>query len=267
MTPSFNPCVIGYVPPPDFGCSKVFLANLRKFKTTYPVLLFSDHAYEGMIKLKAPVDLAKQHATERTKPFAIANGIFYVALKIASEHGYSHMLYVESDCRVGCDNWDGVMFDEYLSLPVPTPTAGTIVCYNPCNVGLEGARRLEELIKRTEKERLIPIAMYGSRGANDPGGISLFANGALAIYSLDWMRRLFPMQRIVELAGQTFAFDFEIGLRLYEMIGLAVFDSVGLLTKSYSGYGDVYTTEEQRMEMLRSGQIVAVHQVKSKETM
>jgi hypothetical protein len=57
--------------------------------------------------------------------------------------------------------------------------------------------------------------------------------------------------------------DKEIGLRMWKAHGLEVFDRIGVLKSSYSSYGNAVTTEAHRKELLTSGKIVAVHQIKS----
>jgi hypothetical protein len=55
----------------------------------------------------------------------------------------------------------------------------------------------------------------------------------------------------------------EIGGRLWKVFAEDTFDFLGHLDTIYSGYGDILTTEEERMNLLRSGKVVAVHQIKS----
>lgn len=259
-----KPATIAYVPPPDFGCAKTFLENVRQFQTKYPLILCSDYDYgDGVIKLRERPEIALH-----SNVWAINNHIFLGCLRMAIANEVSHLLYLESDCRVNGDYWDEAIFDGHFDRPIPAPFTGTIVCYNPCNGGMESARRWSALSDavRAIGDGIVP-ATYGSKSAADPSGAAVFLNGALGVYSTDWLARLFRLAdtRVLNEAQTSPAWDMAIGLRLWEMMGVNAYDCFGWNRAVYSSYGDVMTTVAERMAMLTSGKVRAIHQVKGSE--
>jgi hypothetical protein len=80
------------------------------------------------------------------------------------------------------------------------------------------------------------------------------------------MKELFDLSDTGKLAAQSFAWDFAIGDRLWQKMGHNAYDCVAHLDCIYSSYGDVLTSESDRLNMLRTGEAVLVHQVKSSAT-
>lgn len=265
-------CSMAYLPPPAFTGATAFHENVRRFKTTYPLVLLSEHDWpELAIKLKlspeTPFAQAKPHK------FVINNVLFFTALKIARDQGFSHLLYLESDCRVGCDNWDGKMFDEYFNIGRPLICGGTCACYNSANWNPKAHQRWERLIvdnatkwqqkPYAECVKNVPIASYGWKAAADKSPACVFPNGALAIYSISWMHELFDLtQSAVVLASNPGPFDMLNGVKIWERFEEDAYEVVGHLASCYSGYGDLVTTPEGRKQMLTSGKVCAVHQIK-----
>lgn len=256
---------IAYVPPPQFGCATVFHDNLRKFRTRYPLLVYSDHDWPDTIKIRNPEGVNQMMTNRTMNRWAVNNAIFLTGMRIAKSQGYTHVIYVESDCRVGCDNWDEQVFAEYFSLGKACIGAGTLACYNPCNYSRKAAMRWTELVAGNTK-RNIPVATYGWKGASDPGNTLIFPNGALSVLDVDWMARLFDLNRTIVSATEATAWDMALGQRVWKLFEEESFDVMGMLRSVFSSYGDILTTEAERLEWLRAGQYVAVHQVKSHET-
>lgn len=256
--------ILGYVPPPSFGHPAAFMANLTANLPKAPMLLYSDSPREGVaIQLKGNPEIARASAPQNK--WAVNNFIFFTGLRIALAHGLTHFIYVESDCRMARPGWDEPMWEEFFRTPRPCAIGGTMVTYNPCNSGMEATKRWQDALGKNSR-RNFPIATYGWQGASDTGGTSVFVNGALGIYSVAWLDSLFPASELGNsqgLAGLTYAWDFEIGFRLWKMMGHQAYDVVAHLDCMYSGYGEQLTTEKERLEMLHSGRVVAVHQVKS----
>lgn len=258
---------LGYVPPPKFGGAQTFYDNVRKFPTTYELILFSEHDWPGALKLKGSPEQVKgaTFPNGKVNPFSIHNLLWLTALRICRERGVTHMLYLEADCRVGRDHWDAVVFDEFFSAGRPLICGGSLAVYNPCNYSPEAARRWAQLVSRNIK-RNFPIPTYGWLGAADKQPSCIFANGALAIYEVAWMARYFDLDNSAGIAVQGTAYDMMVGSLIWKDFEEDAYEVVGHLESVFSGYGDVLTTEADRMKMLRDGQCVAVHQVKSNAT-
>lgn len=276
-------CSVCYLPPKSVPGALAFWENLQKFPAKGDVILYSDSDYPGAVKLRGNPENFKHDKPEgtfyeganagRPNVFAMHNAIFLTGVKIAREQGYTHMLYLEADCRVGRRHWDQVIFDEYFSLGRPTIVAGTLAIYNPTNWGLATALAAQRLTSKLPKHG-IPIGVYGwspdrgGWGANEKAPCVVFPNGALAIYDMAWLtKRLFtfdsldPMSLSIQ-ARQNTAFDLAIGQNLFTQFDVDAFEVVGQLESVYSGYGDVFTTPEIRRQLLLDGKVVAMHQEK-----
>lgn len=271
---SYAPAIVGYVPPPSFGCAQKFLENILKFKTKHRLILISDHPYEiGERRILPPEGILPRDThnphplidpyTRMPKPCAINNAIFHTCLRIAIQEGVSHMLYVESDCRVNGDHWDERVFDEFFSQPFPVIAAGTLVTWNIFNGGLKFVSKWEQLVHKTSFCSF-PMSNYGSMPhGNNPCNPAIFPNGALGVYSLEWMAQLFDLSSMLSLATDR-AWDFVLGSRLVERFNVDAFEMVAHLNSVLSVYGDTLCTEDQRLKWLSDKRWAAVHQVKSK---
>jgi len=271
-TVGMNLAVVSYVPPPKVGYPSKFLANLRKHPTKNRLILFSEHDWGaddwagGMVRIKGPPDFVRNSYNSRgqVNTFAVNNLVFFTALLILKSQGVTHFIYLEADSRVNVEGWDGIMFDEFFYRPEHFAVGGTMVVYNPSNAGLEASRAYQKLMAR-EAGRRWPVATYGWKGATDTGGNSAFVNGALGIYDMAWLDRLFTAKELTDtprLSMESYAFDFEIGHRLWQIFGAEAYRLVCHMDCVYSGYGDQFTTEAERLYMLEQGNVVAVHQVK-----
>lgn len=259
---------IAYVPPPAFGCAQEFWDNLQSNPAKGELILFSDHDWPGVVKLPTPLEQWKnasypsgQDAGKRN-PFAINNLLYLTAIRIARERGISHMFYLESDCRVA-PGWDARVWEEYFSLGRPTIAAGTLATYNPCNFSAEAARRWARLVARNIR-RNVPIATYGWLPAAQVSPSCVFPNGALAVYDLAWMQQLWNLDESVLTAVSNSAFDMVLGTLVWQRFAEDSYEVFGYLESVFSGYGDILTTEAERLAMLRDGRVCGVHQVKSK---
>lgn len=266
---NLNLGIIGYVPPPSVGCSEVFMANIRKFRTQEKVMLYSDYDYPDVVKIKGSPEQARAAADKSGKPnrFAINNLVFLTGLRIAVKTGLTHIIYLESDCRVGCDLWDGRMWDEYFHIGRPCIAAGTLACYNPSNHSAEANLRWQELVALNWRQN-VPVATYGWLPADKKGNTCVFPNGALSVLDISWMSKLFNIgagETITE-AATIAPWDMQLGVKLWERFGVQSFDVVGYIRCIYSGYGEVLTSEKERLGWLKEGRVVAIHQCKSQET-
>lgn len=279
---------VGYLPPKTVPGALAFYENLQKFPARGDLLLYSDGDYPGAIKLRGSPEVFKSAKAAGTfveganagkpNPFAMHNILFLSGVKMAREQGYTHILYLEVDCRVGKAGWDEIIFDEYFSLGRPCIVAGTLAIYNPSNWGLESALAAQRLTSRLPRHG-IPVGVYGwspdrgGWGANERAPTVVFPNGALAVYDMHWLTtRLFSFGPDAEnnlmavQARQNTAYDLAIGQRLHKEFDVDAFEVIGQLESCYSGYGDVMTTPEIRRQLLIDGKIVAYHQEKTDYT-
>lgn len=256
--------IVGYVPPPTVGHPHAFLENLRRFKLKTDLLLYSDHPWEDTLRLKASPEVHRgmKFPTGEVNKFAVPNAAFFTGLRIAATKGYTHVLILEEDCRVGCDYWDQIMWEEYFSIGRPTIAAGTLACYNPCNFSPEATRRWTALIQQN-KSKNHPIVTYGYSGAGQVSTCCVFPNGALAIYDLRWMAKYFDLEQSLKTAALATAWDMAIGYKIWETFQEDAYEVTGLMGCIFSGYGNVVTTQAMREEMLVKGEVVAVHQIKT----
>lgn len=254
-----------YLPPPNVGFATVFFEHLQRYKRATELILYSEHHWPGAIRLKANPEAFRSVRTREGAPskFAIANATFVAGLRIAWLNGFTHVLVLEPDVRVGRHYWDQEIFEEYFDLGFPCIAAGTLACFNMCNHSPLAAARWAELVKRN-KRRNFPIASYGWLGGGVKGPSCVFPNGALAVYDLAWMHKLFGLDSVNyhEVAQDT-AWDQLIGLKIWDIFKEDSYLVVGHLQSIFSGYGEIVTTEQMRQELLTSGDCCAIHQVKS----
>lgn len=267
-------CIAGYLPPPSFTGSKSFLDNLQQFKRLYPLHLISDHPYElkggpAVLKLKASPEIYKNilDSGNNKNRWGLSNGLFFTSIKLMRKMGYTHVLYLESDCRVGCDYWDEQIVEEFLERGErSTIAAGSTVCYAPCNNSdPDFQARWATYTGRSARIRPgYPVPTYGKGSSKVKQRPAIIVNGAAGIYSINELEELFDLESPTRtLAAESTAWDWEIGLRAYQKYGAKVFDKFLLLNTVFSSYGDILTNEAERRQMLMSGRFVAVHQIKS----
>lgn len=253
-----------YLPPPAFAGAGHYIRNLAKFKTRHPIVCFSEHDYgHDVIKIRASPEVSKGSSFPdgNFNPFAINNTCFFTGLRVARSQDITHLIYLEADCRVGCDYWDEQIFEEYFGAGRPLVGGGSLSTYNPANYSALAARRWAELVGQNVR-RNVPIATYGWLGAGKKGPTFVFPNGALSVVDMAWMERLFNLDDALGIARSVTAWDMEIGRRLWDIFKEDVFDVLGHLDCIYSGYGDVLTSQEERLDMLKRGDVCAVHQIK-----
>lgn len=255
-----NFATLAYVPRPNWGCAQVFLENVRRFKLAHPLILFSDHPYgEGFLKVGNPEPF--RVLNER---WAINNAVWWTAVRIAVKQELTHFLYLESDCRIAGDLWDGAIYEDWTVAHGPSLTmAGTPIVWNPFNSGLDVAKRWEKLIVQNNRRKNVPIATYGVR---DTGPCKVFVCGALGIYDVAWLARTFDLDNTSKLCSVPNAWDHMLGEELWKQAGIEAFNQVGILSSVYSSFGNETTTEEERLAMLKEGKVRGVHQIKSGAT-
>lgn len=261
-----------YLPPPSRGYyPEVLMKNLEDNPVLHGLLVYSDHPWPGSERIPNPEGM-KNHPNK----WAMNNLIFFLGLRIAIKEKFDHILYMECDSRVKNQihsplRWDAQMFGEYMS--AKALMAGSLVCYNPFNDSRDTAAKFSDLMYRYNTKRNYPVVgrvpfvkTFGFKSSAEHGFTCLFPNGSLAIYSVEFLKGLFGNQEITELAVTCQPWDKEIGQRAWARDGVKVFDYCRQLTCSYSSYGDVLTSEQERLALLDQGGLCAVHQVKSQAT-
>lgn len=264
---SFNPCTIAYLPGPGFPGADAFYANIRAWRTRFPLILFSEHQWDAdTILLRASPDILGESERRHAK----SNLVWLTALRILRDRPFTHFLYLEADCRVAQHEWDGKIFEEAFFLDDKPLMAGSVVCHSMCTVNMEWTRLWTRFIAR-HKDARFPIPCIGGTGIAEAGVPCMFLNGALGVYNLELMLKFFAPQMT---DGQTSiaavempAWDVAVGRLMYDHYKEAIFDGrIKHLDCVFSGYGDVQSTEKERLEWLVTGNAVAVHQVKSNVT-
>jgi len=257
-----------YLPPPTaYTSATAILENLSRFPPKHELLVYSDHDYgiPGQIRLKLSPEVARQVdgvARMGKQDFRVNNAIYITGMQLARAAGFTHVIYVEADCRVGRPGWDDVIFDEYFNIGRPCVVAGSLAFYNPCNSGEKGMQRWQQIVARNTT-RNFPCPTYGWVGAADAHPSCVFPNGALSVMDMAWIKRLYTLENAIAEAVSIGPWDMATGQKLWEIFAEDAYEVTAHLGCIYSSYGDVITTEEQRLQMLRDGTVVGVHQVKS----
>lgn len=256
--------VIGYVPPPTYGNPQAFLENIRHFRAEHELVLFSDYDWPGpILKLNRTPDSTPDPnpPPPGRKSWFRNNLIFLTAIRVASSKNWTHMIYLEEDCRVGQNAWDWFMTDEFEEFP-DALMGGSVVCFDPCCHSMEATRRWQKLMEMNSR-RNYPIPTYGGNGSAEKKDPKIFVNGALGIYSIQFLTEIFDVNNTITEAASMTAWDHEIGTRMWKRFAIESYDKVAHLSSMLSSYANVLTTEDDRRQMLMSGERVAIHQVKS----
>lgn len=289
LGPTLRFGICAYLPPPRFN-TLAFLENLKRNPPAHELVTFSDDpSFKPTVLMKRSIEIPSL----KEKQHGIANLAFYLAFGIAWKRGFTHFLYAEADIRVRsvpiqtssttsvAMPWDEQIlcqFNEAQSeRAVPLIVGGHMMLHNPFKPDPETAQRANELLAKWNpkltsgdvKERNREVPVYGARKRKAEEGSGVGCNGAGAIYSVEGLRTLFPEIKepgdtatMVGLAGG-WPFDFETARRNWRMHKAGAFDRVAHLSCVFSIFGDTLSTEQERMDMLRSGQRVLIHQCKS----
>lgn len=250
-----------YVPKLDRLWPRFFLQNIGHYSHEYPIMFFSDYnkgKYSDFIHIPSPDPLKK--SKNKT---ACQNYLFIHALRIARDAGLSRFIYLESDCRVGCDNWDKLMLDEWVDGSV---VMGTPNLFNTTDMPRVHWPRIESYLADYTAATGLPVAQFLANPKTRKLGSCMFMMGAGAIYDTAKTLELFPGfdSCISSYACRTAAFDLHIGLRLFQMHSIAALDKMPFLARSFSGFGNKVLNLGQRVERLRTGKSCLIHQYKEK---
>ena len=264
-----------YIPPPTFKGTATFIENLKKFPPSGRLVIVSDHNYKSTFPNAEHISLLfspeRLLAAQTNRTSGISNALFVAIMREARKLKLSHVLYLESDCRVGQCGWDDVVLNEFFRIGFPTIAAGTIMAWNIFNGGREWITRYQDLRGRTRNFHT-PVHTYGSfpygQRACNP---TLFPNGAAMVINVDWAFDLFEgfanLQAIStgeQMEGS--AWDWQLGERARKRFGPDVFDLFQHLNTVSSCYGELALTEDYRLSLLREGKVCISHQHKGDKT-
>lgn len=257
-----NIAAIAHLPAPSERLhTDEFWGNMERNMPRCPIITFSDHYPLATIQVKP--------FPQRKDPFYLQNLAFLTAARIAVKRELDWFIYLEVDCRVRA-GWDEKLVENIsaVSQRIQIDTAGTQFVRNPCNGGYEAWRKfLREFANKYSMPAWQLPRCYGNKGMADGSGSAVCVMGALGCYRVAALAELFPEIKdgsTIALAGKIKAFDVEIGERLWAKHGAGAYDRVLHLRSVFSTYGNVLTTEQERIHMLKDGEVFAIHQVKSK---
>jgi hypothetical protein len=249
--------ILAYVPNIPRLYPDAFLRNLKAFKTDSPVILYSCSKQEGMEEIPdpTPIKLCKNRV-------AIHNLVFLAGVKIAQRENIKRFIYLELDCRVGRDCWDRDMLVE-ASQHKDMFVAGTPACYNEVAMTHAQSVSATQYIHRYTESTGLPVPVFPPKTKRPIGCV--FIMGAGAVYNTSVMVDLFMgfERDINSKAKNVPAFDLFIGMRCVQLFGPRATNKLPFLTCSHSTYSNKFSTEKDRIEMLKSGKACLIHQVKS----
>lgn len=259
--------VIAHVPPKVHGFdSSTFLANLNENLPASPLVLFG---VDGNGPVRPIPDF--RPLVKGPKWPHLSNYAFLTALEIAEDEGWSHVVYIEEDCRFGIPGWDEELIRDYEANPRAV-MGGTPAIWHYGPSALSN-KYLQAFIERTRREtdQRAPLFFdkngfsHGEEHSRSPW---LHPIGALAIYNLKWLRSVFPREADkAKSASGMGPFDVELGKALWTTYGNEQFSHFATFTRSFSGYKDQLLTLTQRAERLLDGSLVAIHPVKEGKTL
>lgn len=262
-----NPCIGLYLPPKGVCNSDAIVANLLAAPPKLPLLIVTDAAgdWAGLnldrcevVPMRArPEDCVPQGTPKWP---AISNLVFLTTMRVAGQRGYTHVLYIEADCRF-VDGWDTAMWEEYQSHGNPNAIAGTVVLYHVSQLPHPGPALAAGLLKQNRKKN-VPVSEYGRSNAKTNADPAVFPNGAIAIYPVDLISSIFGTERTVARAIAMSAYDHEIGWEMVRRHGGNIFHHVIQLDCVFSTYKEQVVSAAELREMLTSNKVVAIHPVK-----
>lgn len=249
--------ILAYVPDIPRLYPDAFLRNLQAYKTSSPLILYSCSRRDGMELIPDPTPIKNS-----TNKVAIHNLVFLAGLKIALAQGVKRFIYLELDCRVGCDYWDRAMLEE-AEIHKDMFVAGTPAIYNRTAMSSIQRAYTDQYCSSFKASTGWDVPVFPSKSKRPIGCVFIMGGGA--VYSTAVAADLFMgfERDSIKKAEKTPAFDLFIGMRCVQLFGVAATRKLPFLTRSFSTYSNKFTTEKERIEMLRSGKAVLIHQVKS----
>lgn len=245
------------------------LDNLKNYKHSahdVPIVVYTDGSLDGshnypftFVKIN-PLPLMKDGITPVN--YKYATWAFFQGIKLAKKLGWKYFFYYEWDCMIGKDYWYDTIWQEHLNWIYEPIMTGTPVFKCP----LQGVGNLLQGVQDYRYRYSKECKLYMNVEHVYP--FALYTNGALTFYNTEETERYFKNEMEIKNEDASdhmdtiTSWDLEIGIRLFKEFGEQSFEKVGWLPSSYSGCGDFYYNEEQRVSMLNSGLKTVIHQYK-----
>lgn len=257
--------VISYVPTRASLHPDAFLKNLEAYKMRYPIHFYSDGLVGGCTIRIDNAEVLKGHRNK----VALNNYLFLRGLQVAMEHGLDRFLFLETDVRVGCDDWDGKIFDE-ADRHRDIICAGTPCVWNASEMPPEMRASVNQYVADYKRVSGFSPPAFHSRTREfqtRAGNHCLFIMGAGAVYDTKAMEAIFhkAFGNPMEFACQIQAFDLHIGLWCARTYGSACVEKMPWLRSMFSTYKGKIMKDDQLIGLLREGRASLIHQVKSSD--
>ena len=226
--------IMAYLPPKDVGHTDAFLANLRDYPPSAPIVFLTDGDWPG-IKIESPTANGSD---------AIACQVFTQAIQLAHAFGWEKLLWLETDCRVRGSDWDTTMFK---ALNAGVAAGNVAIC---CN-----ADEFQAFIKTANYQNSpARVLMHGSIGKPVH-----FVNGAPAVYSVEKTALL-----LERLAGKYRIQDRNIGEAVRDFTGGLIPEAFQHIPTVMATAGDVLYPTPTLQSSLEAGLAIAVHPIKTR---
>lgn len=264
--------VFCYVPEPSYIGLNRFFQNMKEYRTDSELIYLSDvqcPQAPGLIPIPSPVIATnfkpQPGHPDLSNPRGLIGTLAWMfSLVIAKEKGIDHILYLETDCRVTCDDWDKRAFDEYFAWKHGIPIcAGSPVCWSPFVHGHAWDERVIKYAYEYQQASGMAMAFEGFPKSH----CWMYPNGALSILNVKEVMALWPCQfgDPVKFCMELIPFDLALGIKMTTTLKEKVFERMGYLTCTYSGCKSHHYREEERIAMIKNKTKVAVHEVKRED--
>lgn len=249
---------LSYVPPGNLNAA-AFVRNILYYVSTHPVIWFSEREYPGLDIIKIPDPTNLKLSRNRV---SLHNRLFLHAVKIAQEQKLQRFLYLESDCRCGRDGWDEVLFNEAAPY-TDMFAAGTPSLYNTTRLTKSQSVAISAARDAYTTATGFKVPVYDPPIPRPIG--CWFIMGAGAVYSTAVTAEIFMgFERDAhQKAITTPAFDLFLGMRCFQLFGANAIKKLPFLPSVFSSFGDKILNEQQRVDLIKSGRVALVHQIKS----
>lgn len=239
-----------------------YIRNLEAYKTRYPIHFYSDCKIAGLLNVIDNVSCLKGHQNK----VSINNALFIYGLQIAIHEGLDRFLFLETDVRVGCDDWDGILFREAAAFE-RIAVCGTPSLWNSHQIPIAWRASLNQYVSDYARATGFSPPAFRSRiksNAASPSNACLFIMGAGAIYDTKTMEELFGagLANPMSFACQIPAFDLYIGKVMAQRHGGNMVKYLVPSKLQFSTYKQRVFDEQELVKMLHSGRCVLTHQHK-----
>lgn len=227
------------------------------------MITYSDKWDGAQLRIDAPDILRRS----RNK-IACHNYLFLCAIRIAINAGLDRFIYLESDCRVRGHGWDGEILAEASKFP-DMVAAGTPALWDSAQFTPPMRRAVEGYLDEYHQQTGWTVPAFTPR-KHIPGRFGChFIMGAGAVYDTRAMADMFGSY--LDSPGRSACglppFDLHIGRRVAKTHLTDAITKLPFLTSIFSTWGDKVMNLEQRKELLMSGEVSLVHQVKGSESL